>query len=113
MDGRANALICTAAAQISAHRIVDFRIGRFAVRVQQTNRGHHLAGLTIPALRNIQFCPRCLDYFGHPPRGSFDRHDGSVNNIANARLTGTHRLAIHMYGACTAECLATAVLRTN
>src|SRR6266403_2139303 len=111
MNGRANALICIAATQISAHRIVDFRIGRLAVRVQQTNRGHHLTGLTIPALRNIQLRPRCLDYFGHPPRGSLNRHDGPVDNIANARLTGSRRLAIQMHGARTAESLAAAVLR--
>jgi hypothetical protein len=113
MDGRTNALIRIAAAQISTHRIVDVRIGRFTVRVQQTNRGHHLTGLTISALRNIQLCPGRLNYFGHPARNALNRDDGSVENIANPRLTGTRGLAVHMHRAGTAECLPAAVFRTD
>src|SRR5260370_2595084 len=52
MNGRANALICIAATQISAHRIVDFRIGRLAAPVQQTKSRPYLAGLTKPPLRS-------------------------------------------------------------
>ena len=53
MDGRANALVSIATAQISAHRIVDIPIGWFAIRAQQANRSHHLTGLAVPALRNV------------------------------------------------------------
>ena len=57
MNGRTNALVGGATAQIAVHGGVDLRIGGMGGFRQQSNGGHDLAGLTITALRHIQRYP--------------------------------------------------------
>jgi hypothetical protein len=54
-----------------------------------------------------------LDYLGHPSRDALNRDDGSVENIANPRLTGTRGFSVHKHRTGTAECLPAAVFRTD
>src|ERR1700756_3392898 len=53
MDGFANALIGTAAADVAAHEVVDIGVGGMGLLGQQGDCGHNLAGLAIAALRNV------------------------------------------------------------
>lgn len=102
MDGRADALVCTAAADISAHRIVDVLVGRFAVTAQQTNRGHHLPGLAIAALWHIELGPGGLDSLGNFSGNAFDGQDAAARHIRNTGLTGARRLPVDVDRACAA-----------
>jgi hypothetical protein len=113
MDGRADALVCIAPADISAHRIIDVLVGRFAVVAQQTDRCHDLPGLAIAALWHIEFRPGRLDSLGNFSGNTFDGQDVAAYDIRNAGLTGARRLPIDMDRACATQRLATSVLRAD
>ena len=59
VDGRANALIGAAAAQVAGHGIVDVLVRGRRLLGQQRRGGHDLPGLAIPTLRDVQLEP-CL-----------------------------------------------------
>ena len=113
MDGRADPLVRVAAANISAHCVIDILVGRFAVSAQQANGGHHLSGLAIPTLRHIEFSPCRLDGLGNFSGNPFDGQDIPVCNIRDTGLTSARRLPVDMDRACAAQRLATAVLRAD
>jgi len=57
VDGFADALVRAAAADVSAHGIVNIRIGWIGFLRQQRRRGHDLPGLAVSALRHVFFDP--------------------------------------------------------
>src|SRR3979409_2384992 len=61
MNRFANTLIRSAAADVAAHKIVNFDIGGRGLLAEQGNGGHDLAGLAVAALRNVYFHPGFLD----------------------------------------------------
>src|SRR5262245_34562081 len=56
MHGRADPLIRPAAADIG-HRLVDLRVGRFRILLEQRRGGHDLARLAVAALRHVERRP--------------------------------------------------------
>src|SRR4029077_8263089 len=60
VDGVAHADVGAAAATVAVHRGVDVLIGGLCVFGEQSGGGHHLAGLAVTALRNIDLRPRKL-----------------------------------------------------
>ena len=61
MDCLTDFLICATAAQIPVHSPIDIRIARIRRSCEQCRRRHDLAGLAVPALRDIRFDPCSLD----------------------------------------------------
>ena len=61
MNGGADAGIGATATQIALHGRVDFSVRRAGDLGQQCGGLHDLAGLTIPALRNLMIDPGLLD----------------------------------------------------
>src|SRR6266700_1092575 len=113
MDSRADALVGVAAANVSAHPIVNVLIRRFTISAQQTNCGHHLAGLAITTLRNVELSPNRLDNLGDFSGNTFDGHNVPVSNIRETGLTGARRLTVDMDRACAAQRLTAAVFRAD
>src|SRR5579871_3034786 len=56
----ANALVRAAAADVSAHEVVNIRVSWFRFFLKQSDSGHNLSGLTVAALRNVFLHPRLL-----------------------------------------------------
>src|SRR6202040_4445547 len=65
LDGLTNAKVGSAAADVSAHRFLDVRVGGFRSRLQQRYCAHDLSALTIPALHDILFHPGVLHRSTH------------------------------------------------
>jgi hypothetical protein len=102
MDACANALIGGAAAQIAAHCVVDIAVTGLGIFCQQRDSGHDLAGLTIPALRNIKISPDFLNRFSDFIAGNaFNGGYGGPFDIAKKSLAGSHRDTIQMHGTGT------------
>jgi hypothetical protein len=64
LDRFANAEVCSAAAEIPGHRIVNVRIGRLGIGRKKCSGGHDLSRLAIAALWHL---------FGYP--GPFSSRD--------------------------------------
>ena len=73
MDCSPDAHVGAAAADVSIHRGIDFRVAWIVVLIQQSDRRHDLARLTIATLSDIQLFPRLLygsgSGAGHPLNG--------------------------------------------
>jgi hypothetical protein len=113
MDSRADALVGVAAANVSAHPIVNVLVRRFAISAQQTDCSHHLAGLAITTLRDVELSPNGLDNLGDFSGDTLDRYNGPASNIRDTGLTGTRRLTVDMDRACAAQRLTAAVFRAD
>ena len=60
MNGFADALVRTAAADVAAHGVVDIGVGGLGFFGKQGYGGHDLPGLAVAALRNLLGDPRLL-----------------------------------------------------
>ncbi len=60
MNGFADSLVGSAAADVSCHGVVDIAVRGFRVRSEQRSGIHHLSGLAVTTLRDIVFHPRFL-----------------------------------------------------
>src|SRR5471030_264139 len=60
VDGGADPLIGAAAADITAHGVVDVGVAGRLVRLEQRGGAHDLAALAVAALRHIDLDPRLL-----------------------------------------------------
>src|SRR5260221_7587372 len=61
LDGRADAHIGAAAADIARHGVVDLRVARMGIAGQERSGGHDLARLAITALDDLQILPGMLN----------------------------------------------------
>src|ERR1700676_1808798 len=61
LDCLANSLVGAAAADVAAHGVIDLLIRRMRSFFQERYGLHDLAGLTVPALRNVQLHPGLLN----------------------------------------------------
>src|ERR1700675_4093874 len=57
MDGLADALVGSAAADVAAHEVIDIGVGRVGLLGEQRDCGHDLPGLAVAALRDVFFDP--------------------------------------------------------
>src|SRR4051794_21621610 len=69
-DGRFDALVAAAAAEIAGHRIHDVLVGRSGLRLEQGGGLHDLPGLAVAALRHAEIAPgdlhRCSPFGSRP-----------------------------------------------
>src|SRR5271170_5414910 len=111
LDGGGDALIATAAADVAAHRTVYLVFGRVLVGRDQCGGLHDLAGLAIPALRDIQGAPGFLHRVIALRIEPLDRGHGPAGDIVYGGDAGAGGLAVDMDGTSAAKRNAAPVLR--
>src|SRR5262245_49620890 len=99
LDGADDARIGGAAAQVAVHARDDLLIARRGVLRQQGGGLHDLAGLAVPALRDLQFDPGSLDRMRVARIEALDGGDGGVADVAERDRTGPHCLSVDVDGA--------------
>jgi putative ABC transport system substrate-binding protein len=109
-DGTQNARIGAAAADMPAHLRDDLSASRVRVPLQQIDRAHDLAGLTVAALRYPLGQPRPLHGMRGVRRKPLDGRDLLAGNIRGLRLARKRALAVDMHHAGAAEADAAAEL---
>src|ERR1700691_2760954 len=112
-DGRDNAWIATAPADVAFHRFADLIVGWFLVAGQQRRRRHDLTSLAIAALRHTEFAPRLLDRVLTLGVETLDSGNGFAGDVRHGDDAGAGRLAIEMDGASSAERDAAAEFRSS
>src|ERR1700687_6059383 len=75
MDGLADALVGSAAADVAAHEVIDIGVGRVGLLGEQRDGGHDLSGLAIAALRDVFFDPGLLHRVAPVGGEAFDGGD--------------------------------------
>src|SRR4051794_8653533 len=110
MNRTANPYIRSTTAKIPAHSIIDLGIRRLRGFGQERGRRHDLAGLAVPALRNVHVLPRLLKRMGAVGRQPFDGGDWPARSSSNRREAGPDGFPSQMYGACPALADSAAIL---
>jgi|HubBroStandDraft_5_1064220.scaffolds.fasta_scaffold68841_1 hypothetical protein len=111
MDGFADALVRSTAANIAAHEIVDIGVGGLWFFCEQCYRGHDLSGLAVAALRNVFFDPSDLHGVAAICGQPFNRYDFLTTYAGDRRNARARGLAVDMHGAGSAQSHAAAKLR--
>src|ERR1700676_1632005 len=113
MDGFADALVGSAAADIAAHEVVDVGVGRFGLLREQRDGGHDLSGLAVTALRDVFLDPGLLHGMAPVGRQAFDgRHlfPGDARYRGDTRAGG---FSVEVHGPRSAQRHAAAELRAG
>src|SRR6266487_4286919 len=95
-DGRVNALVTAAAAQVAGHGFVDFGVGRRRFLGEKGGGLHDLPALAIAALRNAEIAPRHLDRMGALGVKALDRDDLLAGHFGHLDTAGADRLAVEV-----------------
>src|SRR5262249_40673269 len=103
MNRFSNSRIGSAAAQITAHGLIDVRIGGICLAREQRSGRHNLPRLAVAALRHIDFDPSPLHRMTHIRRKAFDRLDVLARNTRNGRAARSSRYSVDVYSACAAK----------
>src|SRR3954471_8803850 len=103
MDGRPNALVSSAAANIPCHLLIDVAVARMRFRGEQGNCLHDLSRLAVSALRNIHLLPGLLHCVRPMSRDTLNRSDLRTFHLAHLRGARAHGLAILQHRARAAE----------
>src|ERR1700732_1414462 len=102
MNCLANALVSSAATDVAAHGVINFRVAWQCFFREQRHCGHDLPWLTISALRNVDFHPGLLHWMSAIGRKSLDGGDLFTRDVRYGRHTRTGRFAFDMYRAGSA-----------
>src|SRR5262249_27863491 len=113
VDGRADALVGAAAADVRRHHRVDVLVGRLRLRAEQRRGAHDLAALAVAALGRVLLDPRLLERVQAARAEALDGGDGLRLDLAHGRDARAHGLAVDVHGARAAERHAAAVLRAG
>src|ERR1700741_3787399 len=100
LDGRPNAPIRHATAEIPAHDRADVLVTRIRIVLEEGRCLHDLPRLAIAALRNLQFDPGLLQRMLSAWIQPFDGRDLSARDGADRRDAGADRPALEVHGAC-------------
>jgi len=103
MDGLTDTLVSAAAADISAHEVVDVGVGGLWFFRKQRNRGHDLPGLAIAALRNVFLDPGPLHGMVAVGGQAFNRGDSLAADAGDGRNAGARRFAVDVHSAGSAQ----------
>src|ERR1700722_8913776 len=103
VDGFADALVRAAAADVSAHGIVNIRIGWVGFLRQQRRRGHDLPGLAVSALRHVFFDPGLLHRMRRIHRKPFNRGDFLSGTARDRRDARARCLSVDVHRARAAK----------
>src|SRR5260221_574231 len=98
LDGRGDALIAAAAADVAAHGVVDLALGRVLGRGEEGGRLHDLPGLAVAALRHVERAPSLLHGVHAVRIEAFDGDHGAAGDVAHRGGAGAGRLAVDMEG---------------
>src|SRR5579864_3888023 len=102
-DRGADAVVRPAAADVACHRGIDIGVGGVRVRRQKRRSGHHLSGLTVAALHDVELTPRTLHLLASwRVADSFDRRHLAIADGSDGQHARTDRDAVEMHGACAA-----------
>src|ERR1041385_1404683 len=114
LDCGADARIRAAAAEVSAHRLLDVLFGRTRRLFEQCNGGHDLPALAIATLDHV-FCDPCVLNCSSNRIGShcFDRHDRAITDVRYGDDARTCRYAADVYSAGAARTDAASELRSR
>jgi len=110
VDRFADAHIGGAAAEITAHGLVDIAVGRPLVCLQERDGAHDLARLAVATLRHVARDPGALHGGRFAAGDAFDGRDRPVADLGHRQRAGAHRHVAHQDGAGTAERRAAAEL---
>src|SRR5437764_2500039 len=112
LDGGPDAEVRTAAAQVSAHRLVDVSVSRVRVLVEERHGLHDLASLAVATLRHVIVDPGLLDRVQLVALGqAIDGRDVLASNGAHGRDAHAVGHTVDVARARAAEAHATAVLQ--
>jgi len=81
------------------HGFVDVFIAGLRIFREQCRRGHHLAGLAIAALNDIELLPRRLDGCARLAVQTFNCRNLLTRNIRHGRHAGADRLTVDVHSA--------------
>jgi len=110
MNRATYAWVCTAAAEIPCHGVIDVLVGRVGCFRKERRRAHDLANLAVTALGNVFGDPGALERMGTFGRETFNGRHGPNAHGADGDRAGSYRLPIKMHRAGTAEPGPAAVL---
>src|SRR5882762_6254037 len=110
MNGRADARIGAATADIAAHGVVDVGIAGLRCLLEQCACRHQLPALAIAALNDVDFGPRPAQCVDLRAADALDGHDLAPLHGLDGRYAGTHRFAVQVHGAGAAQRLAATIL---
>ena len=113
MNGFADALVRTAAADVAAHGVVDVGVGGLGFLRKQRDRRHDLSGLAVAALRNVFFHPGLLDGVAAIGGEAFDGGDFFAGDAGHGGNAGTRGFAIDVHGTSAAQRHAATELRAR
>src|SRR3954447_5039306 len=99
MDGAADGLISTAAADVVAHGFVDISVGGVRGLGEEGSGGHDLAGLAVAALRDVLRDPGLLEGVAAIGREAFDGGDGLSGDGGDGSDAGADGLPVDVDGA--------------
>src|SRR5580693_10591089 len=102
MNGFANALVGTAAADVAAHGVVNVGVGGLGFFGEQGYGGHDLPGLAVAALGNVFFHPGLLDGMAAIGGEAFDGGDFFARDAGDRGDAGTRGFAVDVHGAGSA-----------
>jgi hypothetical protein len=109
----ANAGVGAASADVSGHRCIDLRVGRFRVLKKQRRCLHDLARLAIAALRNLEIDPRLLKWVKPVCAQLLDRrHDRSIQ-VAERDAARARCFFVYVYGTAAAQSRTAAKTRAG
>ena len=98
MDGLTDAEIGAAATNVAVHRRVYILIRGLGNFRKKRGSRHHLPGLAIAALWDVQVGPSELDGMRTVERQAFDRGDVRIVGSGDWRLAGAHCATPEMHG---------------
>src|SRR4051812_42222842 len=110
LDRRADAAVGAAAAEVAGQRTIDVVVGRLRDPLEQRGRGHDLAGLAEPTLRDPEIAPRSLQRVAAVGRQPLDGGQRAPGGAAHRRHARADRLTVEVDRAGAAQRLAAAVL---
>jgi hypothetical protein len=110
MDGAPDARVRAAAAEHVRHRVVDLRIARVGMALEQPGGGEKLRRLAVAALRHLLGHPGLDERPLRLARERFDREHALTRDIGDRQHAAVARLAVDEHHAASAGTGAAAVL---
>src|ERR1043165_8550706 len=110
MNRLPDAEVGRAPADVAGHRLIDLRVGRLGILLEQRRGAHDLARLAVAALRDVELLPRPLHGMRPIGRQPFYGSNLAAGDGGNGGRAAPGRLAFHVNRAGAAEGLTAAEL---
>src|ERR1700754_2412627 len=103
MDGVFDALVATAAADVTGHRLADLVVAGFGIFREQGGGLHDLAGLAVAALRDIDLSPGFLHRVIAGGVEAFDDGNFAIGRVGYRGDAGPYGLLVDHHRTRTAQ----------